>query len=78
MAGLKINATRRLLARNVKRLRDARDWSQEELASAARMSQPEISEIERCKISTGVDILQRIAHALSVPVAKLFEEGEGG
>ena len=67
-----------MLACNVKRLRGARDWSQEELANAARMSQPEISEIERCKISTGVDILQRIANALSVPVAQLFEEGQGG
>lgn len=78
MAGLKIHATRRLLAHNVKRLRNARKWSQEELAAAARMSQPEISEIERCKISTGVDILQRIAHALSVPVADLFEQAERG
>ena len=78
MAGLKIHATRRLLAHNVKRLRQARKWSQEELGNAARMSQPEISEIERCKISTGVDILQRIAHALSVPVAELFAQAERG
>lgn len=76
MAGLKIHATRRLLARNMVRLRDKKNWSQTTLAGAARMGQSEISEIERCKVSTGVDILQRIAHALSVPVAELFDESE--
>jgi transcriptional regulator with XRE-family HTH domain len=76
MAGLKIHATRRLLAHNVVRLRKKKKWSQTTLAGAAQMGQSEISEIEKCNVSTGVDILQRIAHALSVPVAELFDESE--
>lgn len=78
MAGLKIHATRRLLARNVKRLRKARNWSQDDLANAARMAQPEVSKLELSKMSTGVDVLQRIARGLNVRVADLFEEAQRG
>ncbi len=76
MAELKIHATRRLLGANVRRLRKRRKWSQEDLASAARMEQPDISKVERALLSTGVDIIQRIARALGVRVADLLDESK--
>ena len=76
MGAQKSHATRRILARNVRRLRLARKWSQEELAAAARLHQVQISSIEAGKSNTTIDVLQRLARALGVPVAELF--GEGG
>jgi transcriptional regulator with XRE-family HTH domain len=75
MGAQKSHATRRILARNIKRLRAARGWSQEELAAAARLHQVQISKIEQANNNTSVDVLQRLARALAVPVAELFEDG---
>jgi transcriptional regulator with XRE-family HTH domain len=74
MAGQKIHATRRILARNMRRLRKARNMSQEDLANAAQLYQPEISKIESAKLSTGLDVLQRIAKALGTRPADLLDE----
>ncbi len=74
MAGQKIHATRRILARNVRRLRKERDLSQEELANAARLHQAEISKIESAKLSTGLDVLQRLAKALGTRPADLLDD----
>ncbi len=74
MAGQKIHATRRILARNVRRLRKERNLSQEELANAARLHQAEISKIESAKLSTGLDILQRLAKALGTRPADLLDD----
>jgi transcriptional regulator with XRE-family HTH domain len=75
MGAQKNHATRRILARNVRRLRLAHDWSQEELAAAARLHQVQVSKIEAANNNTSVDVLQRLARALGVPVAELFAEG---
>jgi transcriptional regulator with XRE-family HTH domain len=74
MAGQKTHATRRILARNVRRLRKERDLSQEELANAARLHQAEISKIESAKLSTGLDVLQRLAKALGTRPADLLDD----
>ena len=74
MGAQKIHATRRILARNVKRLRAERGWSQEELGAAARLHQVQVSKIEQGNNNTTVDVLQRLARALGVPVKELFED----
>ena len=74
MAGLKIHAARRVLARNVRRFRHARGMSQEDLAAAARLHQSQISEIESAKINVSIDIFQRLARALGARLAELLEE----
>lgn len=74
MAGLKSHAARRILARNVSRLRNARNMSQDDLAAAARMHQSQISEIETAKTDVGIDIIQRVAQALGARLAELFQE----
>lgn len=72
------HATRRIVARNLVQLRRARGFTQEQLAVAAGVRQAQISEIESGKISVRIDSLERIAQALGVPFAELFEEGRRG
>lgn len=74
MARKDIHAARRLLAHHVRRLRVARQMSQEDLADAAELSQDQISEIENEKHSTTLDNIQRLAFALGVIVAELLRE----
>jgi transcriptional regulator with XRE-family HTH domain len=74
MAGAKIHETRRILAQNVKRLREARKMSQEALGNAAGLAQADVSAIEAAKHSTGVDVLQRVAKALGTTAAVLLQK----
>jgi transcriptional regulator with XRE-family HTH domain len=74
MARKDILAARRILAHHVRRLRTARQMSQEDLADAAELSQDQISEIENAKHSTTLDNIQRLAFALGVKVAELLRE----
>lgn len=75
MALRKSHATRRILAENLQRLRKAHgDMSQDELAVAARLTQTQVSRIENAKVSTGVDILQRIARVFGTTPGALIEE----
>jgi transcriptional regulator with XRE-family HTH domain len=73
MARRDVHAARRILAQNVRRLRLARDLSQEDLAHAAELSQDQISDIENAKHSVTLDNIQRLAFALNVRVAELLD-----
>jgi transcriptional regulator with XRE-family HTH domain len=74
MARRDIHAARRILAQNVRRMRHARDMSQEDLAHAAELSQDQISDIENAKHSVTLDNIQRLAFALNVRVAELHAD----
>jgi len=75
MALRKSHATRRILAENVRRLRaEHGDMSQDELAAAARLSQTQVSKIEHAQVSTGVDILQRIARVFGTTPGALLDD----
>ena len=76
MAGRKQFAGRRLVARNLRRLRQARNITQETLANGARLHQARISAIEAAKVNVSIDTLQRIALALGVPLASFFDDGK--
>jgi transcriptional regulator with XRE-family HTH domain len=67
---------RRILARNVRRLRDERGWNQEVLADAAGLTQSQISKIEGADLNLTIDTLQDLAMGLGKRVAELFEEGK--
>lgn len=64
---------RDLLAVNVSKLRVARGLSQEKLAADARVDRAYMGKIERRTENPSLDILDRLADALGVPVAALFE-----
>jgi len=62
------------LARNVRRYRDARGMNQTELADAADLSQSRLSKIEAAALDIKISTVQRLASALGMPVAALFDE----
>jgi len=69
---------RRILARNLRRLRLERKLSQEDLAYEAGVRQALISELESGKIDVRLGTLDRLAAALAVRLCDLFEEGRRG
>jgi|tagenome__1003787_1003787.scaffolds.fasta_scaffold17974929_1 transcriptional regulator with XRE-family HTH domain len=64
--------TRRLLARNLRRLRLERSWSQYDLADETRLRQALISALELAIANPTLESLDKIAFALEVEVAALF------
>ena len=67
---------RRVVARNLRRLRHARKLSQEELAARADLSGNYIGQLEREEKSATVDVLERLAHVLEVEPAELLTRTE--
>ena len=65
---------RRLLAKNVRRLRKARGLSQPALATDAGLHQYIISKIENARVDTRIDTIGKLARALGVHPRELFEE----
>ncbi len=58
----------------VRKLRQARNWSQQELSMRAGISTPHISSIERSKRHPSLEYAKRMAHALGVPISSLCDE----
>lgn len=65
---------RRIVARNLKRLRMERGLSQEELADRAGLNRNYIGMIERRENAATVDTLEALAEALQVDAVKLIEK----
>ena len=76
MARGDIQAGRRILARNLHRLRLERKMTQDVLADEAGVRQALISELESGKIDVRLDTLQRIASALNARLAELLDDGK--
>lgn len=76
MAKGPFHPARRVLAANLRRLRVARDLSQDELAANAGIRQALVSEIEVGSANPTLNSLESIAHALGVTVGDLLA-GDG-
>jgi transcriptional regulator with XRE-family HTH domain len=63
-----------MLGENIKRIRLLRGLKQTELANIVYTSQNHISQIELGKVEPSVDLLRRIAEALSCRISELLEE----
>ena len=63
---------RDVLARNLRRLRQAKGLSQEELAAVADISREYLGALERSAYAASVDVIERLARALQVDAAELF------
>lgn len=64
---------RQRLAKNMRRIRRNKGWSQEELADRADVHRTYISGVERCVRNPTITIVGRIAEALGVPVGELVD-----
>jgi len=69
---------RELVAWNVKRIRVEKGISQERLAFDAGVDRSYLGGLERAVANPTVDVLQRIADTLEVPLANMFIEPEAG
>jgi transcriptional regulator with XRE-family HTH domain len=58
----------------VRTLREARGWSQEWLAEVAGVHRTYVSSLERGHRNVSIEIIVRLADALGVPAASLFQE----
>jgi len=69
---------RALFAWNLRRLRSERDISQERLAADAEIDRAYVSELERKRGNATLDLLDKIAEVLGVPLAEFFRVPEAG
>jgi transcriptional regulator with XRE-family HTH domain len=65
------------LARRIRFLRRCRGWSQEVLAELSGLHRSYIGSVERAERNISLDNIERIAHALGVPIRDLLAEPEG-
>ncbi|WP_042338454.1 helix-turn-helix domain-containing protein [Paraburkholderia ferrariae] len=65
------------IARRIREIRDAQGWSLEALAERSQVSRSNISLIERGQSSPTAVVLDKLATALGVSLASLFEANEG-
>lgn len=63
---------RAVLARNLRKLRQAQSLTQEDLAHRADLTANYISSLEREEYAASVDVLERLAAALGVEAVDLF------
>ncbi|MEK9284517.1 MULTISPECIES: helix-turn-helix transcriptional regulator [unclassified Bradyrhizobium] len=61
------------LGRNVRRLRKAKGWTQDELAAKVRIEQTAVSLIENARSNPTLQTLEAIAACLEVRLVDLFE-----
>ena len=66
------------VARNIRRLREERGLTQEELAVRIRITRNYVGMIERQENSPTVAMVERIAKALGIEPARLFDEKAAG
>jgi transcriptional regulator with XRE-family HTH domain len=63
---------RQTFGANLRVLREARGFSQEDLADAAGIDRTYVSSLERSVYSATLDVIERIAEALEVDPAELL------
>jgi transcriptional regulator with XRE-family HTH domain len=66
---------RQAFGQRVRQLRTARALSQESLAELAGIHRTYVSGIEHGERNVGIDNIERLAAALEIPLAELFQEG---
>lgn len=66
-------SARQLLATNLRQGRARLEWSQEELAAQAGISQTYVSQMESAQRRASIDVLDQLAAALGVEVAELLK-----
>lgn len=68
---------RRIIAENMRLLREARGWSQEDLAGASEIDRSYISEVENEHKSISADMVEKLALAFGVDIYEMFHPDTG-
>jgi len=63
---------REVFALNLRQLRNARGWSQEELAHRVRVSREYVSQLETAKKSASITVIESVAKAFAVEPYQLL------
>ncbi|CAM2149587.1 HTH cro/C1-type domain-containing protein [Pararobbsia alpina] len=67
------NEARKLVAINLRRLRQAAGYSQEGMANTFGFHRTYVSQIERCRINITIDAIWRLSQLLGVHPAEFFK-----
>lgn len=67
------NSIRQVLATNLRLLRNAKGWSQEDLAGEAGLHRTFVGAVERAERNISLDNIERLATALSVEAWSLLK-----
>ena len=62
----------RTLAASVLRIRAEREWTQEDVAFAAKLPTATVSKIERCVLSPTLRTIEKLAIGLDVQIGEFF------
>jgi transcriptional regulator with XRE-family HTH domain len=68
--------TKRVMARNIRRMRQDKSWSQHDLANEAGVRQALISSLEIATANPTLESMEKVAGALNVRLADLLSDGE--
>ena len=68
----RMDDVREIVGRNLRRLRNAKGWSQEELAFRAEVDRSYVSLLETANYSASVTMIAKLAKALGVEPADLL------
>ncbi len=64
------------LGQKIQKLRETKNWSQQQLEEVSEVPQSSISRIEKGVLNNpGIETLRKLATALGVTVSELLEEG---
>ena len=66
------------LGQNVRRLREAKGWSQEDFADRAGIHRTYVSDIERGRRNPTITVVERLAEPLGVSPGSLMDEVTAG
>ena len=61
------------LAASVRRLRETREWTQEQASEAASLNPRHYQKIEEGSVNLTINTIERLCHAFGVDVRELFE-----
>lgn len=73
LAGVKNEVVLQAFGQHLRRLREARGWSQQALADVADVSKPTIYRLETARYSVTLDVLASLAQGLEIPLSELMQ-----
>ena len=72
LAGVKNELVLQAFGQHLRRLREARGWSQQALADVADVSKPTIYRLETARYSVTLDVLASLAQGLEISLSELL------